>query len=188
MYNDKNRLHEFLRDLGYWESRVTYHTRNDGSGAFTSRVEVNFADGRVVQATGEGGRKTEAEIAASTAVLKVIHDEHPDLEVDWDEIFVEAQAGDALIKLGAYLHPDLDTAADKSRWLQKMESDDHLISVFDHMQASGDPDVAIFGQNLGNKRKATFVEALVWRKFGSKWVTDAAKDGFGELASFLRGK
>ena len=118
-------------------------------------MTVTFPDGRVVRGTGNGKRKVDAEIVAAQTALEILSKTYPELLVNWEEIYVEAQAGDALIKLGVYLSVSLKTASDKSKELQKWESDLHLAKVFEQWKAKGDPDLAIWGNNLGEKKKAT---------------------------------
>ena len=63
--------------------------------------------------------------------LDLLDREHPYLLVDWDELNIQAQAGDALIKLGVYLSPELKSTAAKSEGLQNVETNAHLAKVFD---------------------------------------------------------
>jgi hypothetical protein len=58
--------------------------------------------------------------------------------------------------------------------LQSFESDSNLARVFDQWKSEGDPDLAMWGNNLGKDRKATLVEALLWRRFGMRVITDGA--------------
>jgi len=167
--NPKNHLIELLQNLGCPRSSAIFKLEPPSpSGFHRSTLTVTFPDGRQVQGTGKGQRVTHAEIAAAQAVLNVLHTHHPDLIVDQDEIDVEAQAGDALIKLAAYLSSDTTIASEKSLLLQQWESDAHLERMFDFWKSQGDPDLAIWGDNLGQKRKATLVEALLWKRFGNQ--------------------
>ncbi|RMG67024.1 MAG: hypothetical protein D6722_13945, partial [Bacteroidetes bacterium] len=118
------------------------------------------------QGTGSADRRTAAEIAAAASVLPQLEAE-PALAIDWEAVFMEAQAGDALIKLAAYLDPRLDSAAEKSQWLQRMESDSYLVARFDQLRAERHPQFVRFGPHLGHKRKATWMEAQAWRNFGA---------------------
>ncbi|MBT9316915.1 putative dsRNA-binding protein [Leptothoe spongobia] len=70
--NAKNQLHEFLQALGYETTQATFQTENLASG-WESTVTVRFFCNRVVQGTGQGQRKTEAEIAASQNVIHRIY-------------------------------------------------------------------------------------------------------------------
>ncbi|MBD1852958.1 hypothetical protein H6F87_23720 [Cyanobacteria bacterium FACHB-502] len=117
--------------------------------------------------------------------MTILEQEHPDLLVDWSAIEVEAQAGDALIKLSVYLTPHLRTASEKSYYLQKFEKDSHLATIFDRWKAQGSPDLAIWGTELGRKQKATLVEAILWRRFRSRVLTDNAGTHFQELLQIL---
>lgn len=170
--NAKNQLLELIQNLGCVEDCAVFQpTPTLLDTLHHSSVIVEFPDGRIVRAIGKAKRKADADIAAAQVALDKVHSNHPDLLVNWDELKVEAQAGDALIKLGIYLSADFKSADDKSKQLQTLESDLYLAKVFDQWKAQGDPDLAIWGTNLGEKRKATLVEAWLWRRFGMQVVT-----------------
>ena len=176
--NAKNQLFEILKNLGCLEECASFQTTLSSSlppnSQHSTVVTVTFPDGRVVRGTGNGKCKVDAEIMAAQTALEILSKTYPELLVNWEEIYVEAQAGDALIKLGVYLSVSLKTARDKSEELQKWESDLHLAKVFEQWKAKSDPDLAILGSNLGEKKKATLVEALLWRRYGSQIMTDDA--------------
>jgi Double-stranded RNA binding motif len=183
--NAKNRLLELLKNLGCIEDCAQFQTTSPliAYGQHYTVVLVNLPDGRVVKGTGDSRRKKDAEIAAAMDAIEQLHRNHPDLIIDWDKIKIEAQAGDALIKLGVYLSPNRTSADDNSKQLQNSESDAHLERVFDQWQAQGDQDLAIWGNNLSEKRKATLVEALLWRRFGTLVL---ASDASEKLQSLLK--
>ena len=186
MTNARNRLLEFMKELGYYEDCVSYVTEfDDEQGCFISKAKLTIKDGRVIEGMGSASTKKDAQIDASQSILDIIDDQHPDLKIDWDQIRMEAQAGDGLIKLCAYLSDEFSTAAEKSFWLQKMESDAHMVEIFDRLKAGDDPSVILFGNNLGQKRKATWIEALIWEKFGAAFNTPGTVQGLKGLASFL---
>lgn len=166
--NAKNQLLELLRNLGCSEDCADFQSESMPLGSHQSTVVVSFPDGRVVRGSGKGSRKSDADSEAAKDVMDQLSKVHPNLVVDWAEINVQAQAGDALIKLGIYLSTEIKSASDKSLKLQCLESDSHLVKVFDHWKAQGNPDLAIWGANLGKKHKATLVEALLWQRFGAK--------------------
>lgn len=169
--NAKNELLELLKNLGCNEDCADFQSKPiSPSSPHRSTLVVRFPDGRTVQGTGEGRRSSDADLAAAQVALDQLRHNYPDLVVNWDEINVEAQAGDALIKLGIYLAAALKNASDKSKQLQNLESDSHLAEVFDHWRSQDDPDLAMWGSNLGKKRKATLVEALLWQRFGMKFL------------------
>ncbi len=128
---------------------------------------------------------TKAEFEAAQVVLNTLEQEHRDLLVNWSAIEVEAQAGDALIKLGAYLSTQLKTPQEKSHYLQRFEQDSYLATVFDRWKGQNNLDLAIWGTELGEKRKAALVEALLWRKFGSRILTNDASNQLQELLKLL---
>jgi hypothetical protein len=175
--NAKNQLLEILKNLGCLEECANFETTLLSllpNPQHSTVVTVTFPNGHAVRGTGNGQRKVDAEIVAAQSILETLRDAHPELLVNWEEIYVEAQAGDALIKLGVYLSESLRTANDKSKELQKWESDQNLVKVFEQWKAKGDPDLSIWGSNLGEKKKTTLVEALLWRRYGSQVMTDDA--------------
>jgi hypothetical protein len=135
---------------------------------------VVFPDGRTVKGTGKGQRKVDAELIAAQMTIDNLRNTYPELLVNWDDIYVETQAGDAIIKLGIYLSESIKTASEKSQALQTLESDQHLAKVFETWKAKGDQDLAIWGNSLGEKKKATLVEALLWRRYGKQIIIDDA--------------
>ena len=130
-----------------------------------------------------GKGKANARIAAAQDVIDKLRCSYEDIEVNWDEINVEAQAGDALIKLGIYLSEDLTKSSDKSMRLQQLEPDDHLVEVFDHWKENADSDLAKWGDGLGQKKKSTVIESLLWQRYGKK-IIDA--NAIKLLQSLLR--
>lgn len=180
--NAKNKLQELLDDLGCTGNCIDFqHT--SVADHYRSTVMVTFPDGRTIQGTGEGQRKPSADIAAAQNALDRVERIYPYLLVDWKKLGVEAQAGDALIKLGVYLSAESKSAADNSNQLQISETDAHLARVFDRWKAQNDPDLAIWGNDLGAKRKATLIEALLWRRYGQNVI---AANAPAQLASLLR--
>jgi len=187
--NTKNQLFEILKNLGCLEECVNFETTLSSqppNPQHSTVVTAKFPNGHVIRGTGNGQRKVDAEIVAAQSVLEILCNTYPELLVNWEEIYVEAQAGDALIKLGVYLSESLRTASDKSKELQKWESDQNLVKVFEQWKAKGDPDLAIFGSNLGEKKKATLVEALLWRRYGSQVMTDDAPLQLQSLLTMLQ--
>lgn len=168
--NAKNQLLEVLKNLGGTEELVTF--KHTSSSLHYSTVRVAFPDGREIQAIGKGQR--------SKSLILQRHKQYlisymRTTQISWwiGEIYAEAQAGDALIKLSAYLS-DLGSVGEKSRLLQALESDLHLAEIFDLWKSQGDPDLAIWGSKLSEKRKATLIEALIWRRFGKLVITGDA--------------
>jgi hypothetical protein len=116
--NAKNQLFEILKNLGYLEECANFQTTLSSlppNPQHSTVVTVTFPNGRAVRGTGNGQRKVDAEIVAAQTVLEILRNTYPELLVNWEEIYVEAQAGDALIKLGVYLSVSLRTASDKSK-------------------------------------------------------------------------
>lgn len=185
--NAKNQLLELLKNLGCSENCANFQSIHTSfSGFYSSTVRVNFPNGYVVQGVSESKGKPAAEIAAAQIVLNLIVKNYPEFLVNWDEIYVEAQAGDALIKLSIYLSTDLKSSDNKSKQLQSLESNFNLAKVFDHWKVQGDPELAIWGTNLSQERKATLVEALLWRRFNSQVLTIDASTKLQVLLSTLQ--
>jgi hypothetical protein len=182
--NAKNKLQELLNDLGCAGNCIDFqHT--SVSDFYRSTVMVKFPDGRTVQGNGEGQRKSDADIAAAKDALDRVDRIYPYLLVDWDELNIQAQAGDALIKLGVYLSPELKSTAAKSKGLQNVETNAHLAKVFDRWKAQNDPQLAIWGTNLNEHRKATLVEALLWQRYGQQVITANAPVQLEDLLNTL---
>jgi hypothetical protein len=160
--NAKNQLQELLRNLGGCIHTCIDFQHPPVSNPHSSTVTVTFPDGRIVRGTGTGQSKPDADIAAAQDALDRVARIYPYLLVDWKKLGIEAQAGDALIKLGVYLSVESKSAADNSNRLQVSETDAHLARVFDRWKAQNDPDLAIWGNDLGAKRKAAL--PLVWGK------------------------
>jgi hypothetical protein len=183
--NAKNQLQELLQDLGCDRNCADFQPSPPLSYLHGSTVTVTFPDGRSVRGTGEGMRISDADIAAAQAALKQMRIDYADLFIDWDVVSVEAQAGDALIKLGVYCSKEFKTAEDKSKRLQTLESDKHLAKIFDQWNNNGDPDLAIWGPHLSEKRKATLVEALLWRRYGQQVISVTAPKQLQSLLESL---
>ena len=129
--NAKNKLQELLDNLGCAGNCIDFRP-TPLDGLHCSTVTVTFPDGRIVRGNGKSQRKSDADIAAAQNALDLVNREHPYLLVDWDELNIQAQAGDALIKLGVYLSPELESTEAKSNQLQNIETNAHLAKVFDH--------------------------------------------------------
>ena len=182
--NAKNKLQELLDNLGCAGNCANYRPI-PLANLHCSTVTVTFPDGRIVCGTGKSHRKSDADIAAAKDALDLVGRIYPYLLVDWAKLNVEAQAGDALIKLGVYLSPELKSTAAKSNRLQNVETFGHLARVFDRWKAQHDPELAIWGTNLKEHRKATLVEALLWRRYGQHVIADNAPTQLADLLSTL---
>ena len=106
---------------------------------------------------------------------------------DWGQIYAEAQAGDALLKLVGYLAAGAASPEERSRWLQRHESNDWLADVFDRWREDGDPDLIAYGRGLGVKNKSTLVEALLWRRYGARVLGPDAVEALKEIGEAIRG-
>lgn len=184
--NAKNQLLELLKNIGYLENAAVFDPKLLSCGLYDSTVEVKLSNDSIFKANGKGKGKTNANIAAAEALLNRLHEKHPEIVINWDKINVEAQRGDALIKLAVYLCDEWQSAEEKSKQLQKLESDSYLVEVFDRWKSQGNPDLAIWGDNLGGKRKATLVEALLWRRFGIEAMNADAPAQMQSLLQTLR--
>jgi hypothetical protein len=184
--NAKNQLQELLQSLGCDRNCADFQPLPPAPPYLHgSTVTVTFPDGRSVLGTGRANVKSDADIAASQAALEQMRIDHADLFIDWDVVSVEAQAGDALIKLGVYCSKEFKTAEAKSKRLQILESDKHLAKIFDQLKNNSDPDLAIWGPHLSEKRKATLVEALLWRHYGQQVISVTAPKQLQSLLESL---
>jgi hypothetical protein len=170
--NEKNKLGELLRDLGCSGNCAEFRPEQISLGQYRSTVVVAFPDGRKIQGVGEGGKRVSADMAAAQIALELWRNDYPDLIIDWTRMYLDAQRGDALIKLGVYSSEDLINADEASERLRGTESDANLAQVFDKWKAQNDQDLTIWGDDLGVKRKATIIEALLWRRFRANIATD----------------
>lgn len=182
--NAKNRLQELLDNLGCTGNCIDFRS-TPLTDLHCSNVTVTFPDGRIVHGTGEAQRKPDADIAAAQDALNLIEQIYPYLLVDWKKLGVEAQAGDALIKLCVYLSIESKSVAENSNRLQNLETNVHLANVFDRWKADNDPRLAIWGTKLDIHRKATIVEALLWQCYGQQVIADNAPVQLADLLSIL---
>ena len=184
--NAKNKLQELLDSLGCAGNCIDFRsTPLANANLYCSNVTVTFPDGRIVRGTGKGRRKPDADITAAQDALDLVAQIYPYLLVDWEKLGVEAQAGDALIKLGVYLSPELESTEAKSNQLQNIETNAHLAKVFDRWKAQNDPRLAVWGTNLSEHRKATLVEVLLWQGYGQQVIADNAPTQLAALVSTL---
>lgn len=172
-HNAKNQLLELLQNLGchdcaYFKSIPLSHN------LYRSTVVIKFPNGQIVHGNVEKESKSEADSLVVQITLERVLKNYPEFSVNWERINVEAQAGDALIKLSVYLSNQSKNSDEKSKQLQNLESDFNLAKVFDRWKAQNAPDLAIWGTNLSEKRKATLVEALLWQRFGQQVLTSNA--------------
>ena len=185
MINAKNQIKELLEGLGLPQDRAVYSSRQAGSGAWTSTVEITLPDRAAIIGVGTATRKTQADVAAAEDALARLEGEQATDARAWALIYAEAQAGDALIKLAGYLATGLISPEDRSLWLQVHEADKELAQVFDRWFAEGAPELAMYGHGLGEKNKATLVEAVLWRRYGARVLGPGALEALGELRAAL---
>ena len=182
--NAKNKLQELLDNLGCTGNCANFRSIHL-SNSHLSTVVVTFPDGRIIRGTGEGHRRADSDIAAAQDALDRVEKEYPDILVDWIKLAIDAQAGDALIKLSVYLSAESKSAAENSSRLKDSEPNAHLAKVFDRWKANKDPRLAIWGTDLSKHRKATLVEALLWQDYGQQVITANAPIQLADLLSTL---
>jgi hypothetical protein len=185
MPSAKNKIQELLQQRGLPLTLVSYTEVTPAPLGWSSRVELALPGKQPISAVGHGARKTTAEVDAAEKLIALLEGAN-DTDLDeaaWEAVRVEAQRGDALLKLAAYLHPTLRTAAERSAWLQSNESDSALAQVFDKWRALGDPELADYGDGLGEKAKATVVEAELWRRFQARVLAPGAVEALAALAA-----
>lgn len=184
--NARNQLQELLQKRGLPLNLADYDSHQPYPGApWKSTVTGSLPDRQPVSGTGTGSRKSDAEVNAAEDALSRLNADEAKAASEWDPIRAEAQAGDALLKLAAYLADDLDSPEAKSAWLQVNESDAKLAWIFDRWQLAGDPDVSNYGAGLGEKYKSTLVEAILWRRYGRRVLGPEAAEALGELRRAL---
>jgi len=182
--NAKNRLLEYVQSLGLSPNVVRFKTNQTGmSGGWRSLVEVTLPDGRSLSGVGLHNGKRDAEIAACEEALAGI-ETHTAEESTWSD----AQPGDLLIKLAAYMTLQGASPEERSQWLQQNEQDVVLAELFDRWWGEGISDVRDLGSGRGTKYKATAVEALIWRKFKDRVLRPDAKEALAEIVKLVSSK
>jgi hypothetical protein len=182
MQNAKNQIQEIYQQNGWeFDADVVFGSHQQTSSGWTSVVDVDLPDGRTLKGQGTAAKKTQADVAA--AAMAIAHLE-PEPEPE-EQLWLDAQCGDALIKLARYLTAPTASREANSNWLQQYESDDALGALFDRWEASGEADVQPFTGNRGNKYRATAVEALVWRRFKKRVFTPQAVEALAELVDVI---
>jgi hypothetical protein len=185
--NPRGALEERLRHIGLVaEDHIEVHAERVGEQDFVATVRVTLPSGVAIERQGPTTRGIKPSTAAACQlILDRLHASHPHYFEDWESSRVEAQAGDALIKLAVYLASDPGSAAAASLLLQRVERNALLAELFDRWQAEGDPELADWGNHLSVARKGTVVEALLWRRYGDFVRTDAARGQLGALLALL---
>jgi hypothetical protein len=185
MINAKNQIKELLEGLGLSQELAVYSSSQAGAGAWTSVVRITLPERPPISGTGTSSRRAQADVAAAEDALAKLNAEPGMKPEDWEPIYAEAQAGDALLKLAGYLATSLATREERSWWLQVHESDGALARVFDRWFDEGIPELAMYGRGLGEKHKSTLVEALIWRRYGARVLGPGAVNALGELRDML---
>lgn len=184
--NAKNQLLELLAQRGLPDDCAAFTGRQPDPGApWTSTVMVTLPGRPPITGSGMGARKTQADIAAAADALQRFAAEATAEVHDWSQVYADAQAGDALLKLAAYLATELTSPEDRSRWLQGNESDASLAQVFDRWFEEGAPELKPLGRGLGEKNKATMVEAVIWRRYRARVLGPGAAEALQELRAIL---
>jgi hypothetical protein len=155
---------------------------NGGPGGWESTLTLTLPSGATYTGFGSASTKAQADVLACVPIVELL----PVILAEFGAQTiagrgVDAQAGDALLKLAVYADPGEHSAAERSVWLQRNESDAALALVFDRWLAEGDPDVLAFGVGLGEKRRATAVEALIWRRYANRVLAPGATEALSEL-------
>ena len=174
-HNAKNRLAELLKSIGHEDNAIIKYKTERVNPSRTTLV-VAFPHGLILQGSGQANRLNDAEFIAAQEVLDQLGKHYPKLIVDWDKLMVEAQCGDALIKLGIYLSEDFKKSKDKSDELQRKETNERLAKVYDQWIADKDPDLTGWGTHMNVHNKASVVEALLWRRFNKKVIAEGANE------------
>lgn len=184
MPNGKGQMMELLQGLGHSPDKVTYVSVESG-GLFTSTATVSLPDGVVVTATGTARAKVDAEGNAAEEAIAVVGRTHPEFLVNWSDIRVRAQAGDALIKLAVYAAPGAQTAEQRTGTLQTIETDAHHCLVYQALRDAGDPRASWFGPALGRDKMAMLVEAWLWDDFRHRILAPGSGDALSAMLASL---
>ncbi len=181
--NARNHLESLLQHIGLVaEHHIQVSERETTPQSFVATVVVTLPTGEEVSAAGEESvGKAATRLSACNSMLALLRESHPQYFEPWEDLKVDAQAGDALIKLAAYLNEDLATAECASNFLQCFESNQNLASVFNLWHQAGDPFLSDWGMHLSDERKGTLVEALIWRRHGRAVVSDQLRVSLSEV-------
>lgn len=187
MSSARNQVQELLAFQGHAPGEhIQVSSTSLGPQHFVAKVVLSLPGLPSLKAEGPPSKgKKLTEQAAFQRLLELLLEKTGDWGLDWDQTVQDAQAGDALIKLAAYLSPALGSAEASATWLQTFESDGHLAATFDRLQQAGEPSLAGWGPRLSQKRKATLVEALVWRRFGPTVLGEQAPKGMAQVLALL---
>lgn len=146
MINAKNKILELLAKRGLSSHNATYSQNQHPNGMWISTLTLSLPNSAALIGTGSATSKSQADIKASEDVLAQLHAAPT---ADWEAHFADAQKGDALLKLAAYLSETLGNREDRSRWLQHFESDTALAALYDRWYAEGAPELAEYGPGIG---------------------------------------
>lgn len=188
MENFINPIYEFVQNLGYIESVVEFIDSFDTDNQlYISVVKLNINYHSILESEEPGidSSKLEARNQAAKNLLELIQIKHKELIIDWEELRIEAQAGDCLIKLCAYLSLQLSSPEEKSIWLQNKENSVFLAQKFDELQKSNFAPLSIFGSKLGQKKKSTFIEAFIWKRYQDLILQPDAHEKLSKIFNFL---
>jgi hypothetical protein len=183
----KNRMNDLLDALGHPRSLCTYESAPLGpNGPWQATATLAWPTGLSIAGTGTGLGRTSAEGQAAADVLRNL-DPAVRSAADWAAIRVEAQAGDALIKLAAYLSTPNRPVGENSAWLQRNEANHALARLFDVWMAAGADELRLYGDGCGDDAKATLVEAILWRRFRDRVLVADAVGALSDLRKLIEG-
>lgn len=57
--------------------------------------------------------------------------------------------------------------------------------MFDSWKQANDPELRDWGMHLSDDRKGTLVEALIWRRYGPRILSDRAREELASLVTLL---
>ena len=176
MDDDKSQLFNLLASIGHKGKDITDYQSYEDFKRHSCDLTFKLPNGLEIHGYGIGGSKIKAQIAASSDVISQIQESYPHLIFDEDKLMVEAQRGDALIKLGIYLSDDFKKTSDKELELQRTETNERLAKVYDQWIADKDPDLLGWGTHMDEHKKASVVEALIWRRFNKRVIAEGANE------------
>lgn len=181
--NSRSQLESLLGHIGLVaKDHIRVSERKTGEQTFVATVSVVLPSGQTVQAEGrESIGKGETTLSACSSVLDLIRQAHPEYFQPWETIRLEAQAGDALIKLATYLATDFTSTKKTSEFLQKFETNKNLGFIFDTQRQNGNPFFSIWGEHLSPDRKGTLVEAWIWQRYKQKVVSSQFQDHLAKV-------
>lgn len=184
MPNAKNEILEWLQALG-WPKRSLFSEGLTATPPHRVRATLSVPQLDVLlSAEAEDWSKSAADVSACEMILAELRSRHSEFLIDFDKLFSDAQAGDALIKLAVYGWDRQLSPSERTCILQRVESDRSLAN---RREEVGEDQrwAESFGPGVGQKLEATIVEAAIWRRFREAFRSGDVRHVLGEVRAMV---